>query len=105
MKYNDKVYYDLYPFHLRLIYLICDPLKPELNSGLAAHCSKVDNQEKELVGRGKDVLFRKLATWEDGGLASPKPFSSCQTGNRVGKGAVSEVCWWGLCVKQHSLLQ
>lgn len=78
MKYNDKVYYDLYPFHLRLIYLICDPLKPELNSGLAAHCSKVAIQEKRVGGRGSVIQ-------EAGGLASPNHFQVARQGTEFVK--------------------
>lgn len=51
-------------------------------SSLRSQCSRDKGWWKK-----KDALFRKLATWEDGGLVSPKASPSCQL---EGKGVYRE---------------
>lgn len=57
------------------IYSLIPDMELILNSGLAAHCSKINTQKKSDVGKGNIILFRKLATWKDGRQTSQRPFS------------------------------
>ena len=45
-------------------------MKASSNSGLAARCLKTNIRETSIGRKQKVALFRKLATWGEGGLMS-----------------------------------
>ena len=65
--------------------------EPNMNSNLAGGQSKINTRETSDGGKGKFALFRKLATWEDGGLTSQRLFSLSRQSWRVLKGKAWEM--------------
>lgn len=52
--------------------------------------SKVNSGETGDVGKGKIALFRKWATWEDGGLIPQRPSAPSRGSQKVLKGNAQE---------------
>ena len=62
------------------------------NSGLAAHCLKANAREISVGGKGKVALFRRPATWGEGGLMSQRTNSQLPlTGQEPIKGSFKDV--------------
>lgn len=75
---------------------------------LKSQCSRGKGWWKKKDAFSGRCLFRKPATWADGGLASLKSSLSCwldRKGFYRGNWEVSGICRWGLCLEQHIWLQ